>query len=84
MVRSNLNSSSCSSSSSLLLLLLFVPEMLLELIETFVPEPLVLMHPSRNLTKRFTSKRDEDFAALLLAFNESGSFEQLEMLRHRV
>ena len=42
------------------------------------------MHPSRYLPKRFTSKRDEDFAPLLLAFNQPGSFEQLQVLGHRV
>jgi len=84
MVRSNLNSSSCSSSSSLLLLLLFVPEMLLELIETFVPEPLVLMHPSRYFPKWCPSEGDEDLTPLLLPFNESSSFEYLEVLRHGV
>jgi hypothetical protein len=47
--------------------------MLLKLIETFVPEPLVLMHPSRNLTKWFPSKGDKDLTTLLLAFNESGA-----------
>ena len=58
--------------------------MLLKLIETLVPEPLVLMHPSRNLTKWFPSEGDKDLTALLLAFNESGSFEHLEVLRHSV
>jgi hypothetical protein len=42
------------------------------------------MHPSRNLTKWFPSKGDKDLTTLLLAFNESGSFEHLEVLRHRV
>ena len=84
MVRSNLNSRVFLSSSSLLLLLLFVLKMLLKLIETLIPEPLVLMHPSRDLTKGFASKRNEDFAPLFFALNESGSFEQLQVLRHRV
>ena len=58
--------------------------MLLKLIETFVPEPLVLMHPSRYLPKRFPSKGNEDLATLFLALNKSSSFEHLEVLRHRV
>jgi hypothetical protein len=32
--------------------------MLFKLIETLVPEPLVLMHPSCDLPERFTSLRD--------------------------
>src|ERR1700722_17843422 len=59
-------------------------KILLKLIKVFVPEPLVLMHPARNLAKRFTSKRYEDFATLFLAFNESSYFEPLKMFRHRV
>src|SRR5690348_1567702 len=71
--------------SSLLLLLPFlVLEVLLKLIEAFVPEPLVLMHPSRDLPKWFRSKRNEDFATLFPALNESSSLEKLQMFRHRV
>ena len=62
----------------------FVPKILLKLIEALVPEPFVLMNPSGYLTERFASKRDEDFAALSPAFNESRSFKQLQMFRHRV
>ena len=58
--------------------------MLLESIELLVPEPLVLMHPARYLAERFAAKRDEDFATLFLAFNQSRSFEQLEVLGHCV
>ena len=84
-VRSTLISMALLIYSSLLLLLHFlVFKILLELIEAFVPEPLILMHPSRYFPKWFPSKRDVDLAALFPAFNESGSFEQLKMLSHRV
>jgi hypothetical protein len=73
------------SSFLLLLLLLFlVPKILLELIEAFVPESFVLMHPSCYLAEWFTSKRNEDFAALSPPFNQPRSFEQLQVFRHRV
>ena len=66
MVRSTLTSMVfVALSSFLLLLLLFVLEMLLKLIEAFVPEPFVLMHPSGDLAKWLRAKGDEDFATLL-------------------
>ena len=78
MVRSNLNSRVfCRVLHHFFSFFLFVPEMLLKLIETFVPEPLVLMHPSRYLPKWFTSKRDKHFTTLLLALDQSCSFEEL-------
>src|ERR1035438_3385017 len=58
--------------------------MLLKLIETFVPEPLILMHPSRYFPKWFPSQGDKHLTPLLLPFNESGSFEHLEVLGHGV
>jgi hypothetical protein len=59
----------------LFLLFLFVLKILLKLVEARVPEPFVLVDPSSDLAKRFTTKRYEDFATLFPAFNESGSFE---------
>ena len=58
--------------------------MLLKLIQTFIPEPLVGMHPSCYLSKRFRSKRDKHLAPVLLTLNESRSFQHLQMLRYRV
>lgn len=58
--------------------------MLLKLIETLVPESLVLMHPSRNLPKGFAPKRYVNFTSLPLAFNQARPFEQLQMFCHRV
>ncbi len=58
--------------------------MLLKLIEAFVPETLVLVHPSRNLPKGFRSKRYVNFAPLPLALNQARPFQQLQVLRHRV
>jgi hypothetical protein len=53
-------------------------------IEAFVPESLVLMHPSRYLSKWLCSKRDKNLTALLLTLNEPSSFEHFEMLCHGV
>lgn len=58
--------------------------MLCKLIETFVPEPFVLMHPSGDLPQGFRAKGDKDFATLFFALNESCSFEHFEMLGHGV
>ena len=71
-------------SSPLFLLRPFVFEMLLKLIEAFVPEWLVLMHPSRYHSQRFCSKRNHDLSTLSLPLDKSCSFENLEMLRHSV
>ena len=43
-----------------------------------------MMQPSRYLSKWFTSKRNKDFATALFALNQAGSFEQLQVFRHRV
>jgi hypothetical protein len=58
--------------------------MLLELIETLIPKALVFVHPSGHFAERFASKGDEDFSSLLPAFDQAGSFQQLQMLRYRV
>ncbi len=58
------------------------PEKLLKLVEAFVPEPIVLMHPARCLSQGLPSKRNDDFTPLFPSFNESGSLKQLEMFSH--
>ena len=58
--------------------------MLLKLIEALVPEPLVLMHPSGHLPKRFCAKRNQYLTPLLLSLNEPRPLQQLEMLRYRI
>jgi hypothetical protein len=86
-VRSNLNSRvflEFSISPSLLLVLLRIAKIQLKLIQTLVPEPLVLMHPSCYLPKRLPTKGDKDLSTVLFAFNESCTFEHFEMLRYRV
>src|SRR5262245_58740889 len=67
-----------------LLLFPLVREISLELIEALVPEALIVIHPSRDIAKRLAAKRDEDFAALFPALDQSRPLEQLQVLRHRV
>jgi hypothetical protein len=68
----------------LLFIHFLVLKVLLELVEAFVPEPLVFMHPPCYPPEWLTSKRYVNLTTLLLAFNESGSFEQLKMFRHSI
>lgn len=56
--------------------------MLLKLIETFVPEPFVFVHPFGYFTERLASKRDVHFPPLFPAFDESRPLEQLEVFCH--
>src|ERR1700737_976968 len=58
--------------------------MLLEVVGLRVPEPLVLVRPPGNFTKWFGSKGDQDFTTLLLALDQPGSLEGLEVLGHSI
>ena len=55
-------------------------EVPIELIELGVPEPLVLVHPSRNLAQRLAPQRNQHFAPLLPALDEPSSLEEFEVL----
>ena len=71
--------------SSILLLLHFpVFKVLLELIEAFVPEPLVRVNPYGHIAKWLASQGNEHLAAALLAVDEARAFQELQVLRHCV
>ncbi len=63
---------------------LFVRKMFFEFVEALVPETLVFIGPVDHLTQRIPAQRNENFAALLPALNQTCPLQQLQVLRHRV
>ena len=69
-----------------ILSLLFVlfDKMALERIETPAPETFVAVHPLGHLAQRLGAQADEDLPPALVALDEAGPLEQLEVFGHGV
>src|SRR5262249_18349543 len=73
-----------SSSAQASWLLPFLPEVPFEFIQPLAPEPLILVHPTRDQPQRLRPERNHHLPPLPLPRNQTRTLQQLEVFRHRV